>query len=195
MKEVIIKLTENIRNSSKNSQEDIKILHNLTNLAIPDIHLQSSNGEYVKLKRKESFRLIIYCYPMTGRPDKSLPKNWNKIPGAKGCTIENMAFRDNYEELIKLNSLPIGITTQPISEIEEMTKRLKINHDILSDCDLIFTKSLNLPLFNVDNKDFIKRITLVVDNGVIKKVFYPILEPSVHIQEIISWLKKENYNI
>ena len=73
-----------------------------------------------------------------------------------------------------------------------MTKRLKINHDILSDCNLILAKCLNLPLFNVDNKDYIKRITLVVDNSIIKKVFYPILEPEKHIQEIISWLKKEN---
>ena len=185
-------MIENIQNKSKRSPEDKKIPEKLTNLEIPDISLQSSNGEYVQLRRKESFKIVLYSYPMTGRPDKSLPKNWNKIPGAKGCTIENSTIRDNYEELIKLNSLPIGITTQSISEIEEMTKRLKINHDILSDCNLILAKCLNLPLFNVDNKDYIKRITLVVDNSIIKKVFYPILEPEKHIQEIISWLKKEN---
>ena len=87
-------MIENIQNKSKSSPDDKKIPEKLTNLEIPDISLQSSNGEYVQLRRKESFKIVLYCYPMTGRPDKSLPKNWNKIPGAKGCTIENSTIRE-----------------------------------------------------------------------------------------------------
>ena len=58
----------------------------LTDMEIPDVSLLTSNGDYIKLRRKESFKIVFYIYPMTGRPDKNLPKNWNNIPGATGCT-------------------------------------------------------------------------------------------------------------
>ena len=170
--------------------KDDGLCGHLEGIEIPDISLLTINGEYLKLRRKESFRLVIYCYPMTGRPDKVLPKNWNKIPGARGCTLENCSFRDNYEELIKLNALPIGITSQSIEDINEMVIRLKINYDILSDYSLIFTKALKLPTFSISNKVFIKRLTLIVDSYKIIKVFYPIFPPNKHIDEVLKWLKK-----
>ena len=94
-------MIENIQNKSKRSPEDKKIPEKLTNLEIPDISLQSSNGEYVQLRRKESFKIVLYCYPMTGRPDRALPNNWNNIKGASGCTAEAASFRDKYDQLIK----------------------------------------------------------------------------------------------
>ena len=162
----------------------------LTGMEIPDVSLLTSNGDYIKLRRKESFKIVFYIYPMTGRPDKTLPKNWNNIPGATGCTPENCSFRDNYEELIKLNALPIGISSQTLEDIKEMKNRLKIQHDILSDYGLVFTKSLKLPTFSIDNKIFIKRLTLIVDNIKIVKVFYPIFPPDNHIYEVLNWLKE-----
>ena len=75
-----------------------------------------------------------------------------------------------------------------------MKNRLSIQHDILSDYGLIFTKALKLPTFSIDDKIFIKRITLIVDNAKIVKVFYPIFPPDKHIYEILDWLK-ENYEL
>ena len=129
---------------------------------------------------------------MTGRPDKPLPENWDNIPGARGCTLENCSFRDHYDELIKLNAVPIGITTQSIYDIKEMTKRLMINYDILSDSNLKFVKLLKLPTFFINNQAYIKRLTIVVNNYKIIKVFYPIFPPDKHIVEVLDWLKKNN---
>ena len=86
----------------------------LSNTKIPNISLPNQNGNLLKLHRSDTFRLIIYCYPMTGRPDRSLPKNWNNIPGARGCTPQNCSFRDNYDQLIVKNAIPIGISTQSV---------------------------------------------------------------------------------
>ena len=58
---------------------------------------------------------------------KKLPENWNKIPGANGCTLENCSFRDNYEKFIELNSIPIGISTQTVEDIYEMTLDYEFN--------------------------------------------------------------------
>tara|TARA_Y100000590_G_scaffold470176_1_gene662549 strand:+ start:138 stop:701 length:564 start_codon:yes stop_codon:yes gene_type:complete len=169
--------------------KDDGLCNHLYGMEIPDISLLTTNGDYLKLRRKESFRLVLYFYPMTGRPDAKLPNNWNNIPGARGCTVENISFADNYDELIKLNAVPIGITSQNIQDIKEMTSRLKVSHDILSDYNLDLAKLLRLPTFSVDGRTYIKRLTLIVDNLKVVKVFYPIFPPDKHINDVILWLK------
>ena len=101
-------------------KDDGKASH-LLNKHLPAISLKNQQGNLLNLKRSDTFRLILYFYPMTGNPNKILPQNWNQIPGATGCTSETCTFRDNYEELIKLNAIPIGITTQSVEDIQEMT--------------------------------------------------------------------------
>tara|TARA_Y100000590_G_C15064973_1_gene767823 strand:- start:19 stop:573 length:555 start_codon:yes stop_codon:yes gene_type:complete len=163
--------------------------NHLLNYKIPDISLFNQNGILLRLRRYDSFRIVLYCYPMTGNPNKPLPLNWDKIPGARGCTPQNCSFRDHYDDLITCNALPIGITTQSVSEIKEMVNRLFIPYDVLSDKDLNFQKSLNLPIFKINNSVFIKRLTLIIEKSVIKKVFYPIFPPDLHIKDVLKWLK------
>ena len=89
---------------------------------------------------------------MTGNPKKKLPDNWENIPGTSGCTLQNCYFRDNYENLIQLNALPIGISTQSIEEIKEMTLRLGIQFDIISDFKQELINEFSLPTFEVEKK-------------------------------------------
>ena len=159
-------------------------------MALPLISLPNQDGILLKLNRTDTFRLVIYFYSMTGHPDKKLPNNWNQIPGASGCTLENSTFRDNYEKLIELNALPIGVSTQKIQDIKEMTIRLGIQYDILSDSDLICIKKLSLPTFSVNNEIFIKRMTIVVEKNIIRKVFYPVVSVNNHVDEVLEWLRK-----
>ena len=162
----------------------------LLNKFLPDISLKNQQGNLLKIKRSDTFRLILYFYPMTGNPNESLPKNWNQTPGAIGCTVETCSFRDNYEELIKLNALPIGISTQTIDYIKEMTDRLAIPYDVLSDSENILLNSLKMPYFEIENKIYFKRSTLIVEKNIVKKVFYPIFPPNKHINEVLQWLKE-----
>ena len=46
---------------------------------------------------------IIYIFPMIGQPDKLVADNWNNIPGARGFTPQICSFRDNFNQLKKLN--------------------------------------------------------------------------------------------
>jgi len=170
-------------------QNDGKADH-LLNKFLPDISLKNQQGNLLKIKRSDTFRLILYFYPMTGNPNKSLPKNWNQTPGAIGCTVETCSFRDNYEELIKLNALAIGISTQTIDYIKEMTDRLVIPYDVLSDSENILLNSLKMPYFKIENKIYFKRLTLIVEKNIVKKVFYPIFPPNKHINEVLQWLKE-----
>jgi len=73
------------------------------NKSFPNISLPNQEGNLLRLYRLDTFRMVLYFFPMTGRPDRSLPDNWNNIPGAKGCTIQTCLFRDNYDEIISLS--------------------------------------------------------------------------------------------
>ena len=169
--------------------EDDGACNHLTNFIIPPISLPNQDGNFLRLNRLDTFRIVLYCYPMTGRPDKPLPPNWDSIPGARGCTLQTCSFRDNYDEIVSLNAIPIGVSTQPIDDLKEMVTRLGVSYDIVSDINLRFVKKLNLPTFTIEDKVFLKRTTLIIEKSVIKKVFYPIFPPNKHVHEVIEWLK------
>ena len=180
-------MSDNSNTSIPENYSDMKMLKNNN---FPNISLPNQDGNLLNLDRLDTFRMVLYFYPMTGRPDKPLPDNWNNIPGAKGCTIQTCLFRDSYDEIISLNAVPIGISTQSVDDNKEMTNRLKIPYDILSDEKLELSDELNIPTFSVESKIFLKRITLIVEKKIIKKVFYPINDINKHIEEVLKWLKE-----
>lgn len=182
----------NLENKSKELPipKDDGSSDHLKNLKIPSIALPNQDGHLLKLNRSDTFRIVLYCYPMTGSPNRLLPDSWNLIPGASGCTSETCSIRDNYDQILNLNAIPIGITTQSFEDIKEMVLRLKVNHDVLSDIHLDFANQLKLPTFKIENKVFLKRLTLIIEKSIIKKTFYPIFPANKHIYEVIEWLKK-----
>ena len=165
-------------------------LNHLNNYIIEPIKLKSTNDKLVELSEFKGLT-IIYIYPMTGQPDKPLPDNWDNIPGARGCTPQSCSFRDNFHELKKLNISNIfGLSSQTSEYQKEMTQRLKLPYEVLSDEKLEFTKQLNLPTFEVGEMKLIKRITLILDNNKIIKFFYPVFPPDKNVDEVIAYLKK-----
>ena len=170
--------------------EDDGAADHLINKTILEIALPNQEGNLLQLKRSDTFRIILYIFPMTGRPDRPLPENWNSIPGAKGCTIQTCSFRDNYDALISLNAIPIGISTQSIDDNKEMTSRLNVPYDILSDENLKLKNLLNLPTFLITEKYYLKRLTLIIEKNIIKKFFYPVYPIDKHIEEVLKWLQK-----
>ena len=63
--------------------EDDGACRHLLNKNIPSLSLANQDGNLLKLKRKDTFRIILYCFPMTGHPEKPLPNGWDNIPGAR----------------------------------------------------------------------------------------------------------------
>ena len=163
--------------------------NHLTNFTLPPISLPNQDGNLLRLNRLDTFRIVLYCYPMTGRPDRPLPNNWDSIPGARGCTPQTCTFRDKYDEIVSLNAIPIGVSTQAVDDLKEMVTRLGVTYDVVSDINLEFAKILSIPTFTIKDKVFLKRTTLIIEKSVIKKVFYPIFPPNKHIHEVIEWLK------
>jgi peroxiredoxin len=164
--------------------------NHLTGNSLPSISLASTQGKYIDLSTISGY-VVIYCYPMTGRPGVDLPTGWDDVPGARGCTPQSCAFRDHYQELNELGSQVFGLSTQSSEYQAEAKMRLHLPFELLSDSELTFAHTLNLPIFEIDNKQLIKRVTLVVKNGSIVKVFYPVFPPDQNADDVINWLKKQ----
>jgi peroxiredoxin len=155
---------------------------------MPDIRLPATDGSSIDLSQLPS-TTVIYAYPRTGRPDQDLPEGWNEIPGARGCTPQSCAFRDHYAELQELGAAVYGLSTQHTSYQREARDRLHLPFPLLSDETLEFARTMQLPTFTVDGMTLIKRLTLIVRDGVIEKVFYPVFPPHENAENVIDWLR------
>src|SRR3981081_3495835 len=160
----------------------------LKGMALPDLALPSTSGRLVNLSKVAAPRIVIYAYPMTGRPDRKLPQGWDDIPGARGCTPETCGFRDHHKDLAKLDAEVFGVSTQDTPYQQEMVKRLEVPFEVLSDEHLALARALKLPTFTVDGMTLLKRLTLVVKDGRIEHVFYPVFPPDKHAEEVIDWM-------
>ncbi|NJL03721.1 MAG: peroxiredoxin [Chloroflexaceae bacterium] len=158
-------------------------------LHLPDLVLPASDATQVALARFTG-RIVIYCYPMTGRPDVPLPEGWDMIPGARGCTPEACAFRDHYSELRAAGVHAVyGLSTQASMFQHEAAQRLHLPFLLLSDADLAVQSALRLPTFVGAGMTLLKRLTLVVDAGKITHVFYPVFPPDTHAAQVVAWLE------
>jgi peroxiredoxin len=157
--------------------------------SLPSIALSSIQDECVDLSAITS-RVVVYCYPMTGQPGIPLPDGWDAIPGARGCTLQSCAFRDHYQELNELGANVFGLSTQSPEYQREAKARLHLPFELLSDRELNLTNALKLPTFEVEGKHLIKRVTLIIEEGKIMKVFYPVFPPDRNADEVINWLRE-----
>lgn len=159
----------------------------LPGMRLPGVSLASTAGTHVDLARL-SGRTVAYCYPATGRPGEPLPQGWDAIPGARGCTPQSCAFRDHHDSLRAHAVRVFGLSTQSTSDQHEAAARLKLPYALLSDGDLKFVRALRLPTFSVEGRTYVKRLTLVIRDGVIEHVFYPVFPPDANAGEVVRWL-------
>lgn len=161
----------------------------LSGMKWPDLALPATQGPAVNLARLKG-RTVVYIYPRTGVPGVDPPEGWDQIPGARGCTPQSCSFRDHYDELRRLGVANIfGLSTQDSGYQREAALRLHLPFAILSDEKLAAARALNLPTFSVAGMTLLKRMALIIDDGVISKVFYPVFPPDRNAADVIAWLQ------
>lgn len=160
----------------------------LRGLMLPKVSLQSTQGKDIAIGGIWG-RVVIYCYPMTGQPGVALPDGWDEIPGARGCTPQNCAFRDHYQELQALGAEVIGLSVQSTEYQREMAESLHLPFPVVSDINYQFQKALNLPTFVTAGMTLLKRVTLIANAGVIEAVHYPIFPSNSDPEWVINYLK------
>ena len=172
----------------------------LVGLPVPELSLRSTCGTEVRIDTVPAGfeRLVLYTYPMTGRPGVDLPAGWDDIPGARGCTPEACGFRDHAAELADEGAGVFGLSTQSTPYQQEAAERLGLPFALLSDSELKLTQSLGLPTFSIElpsghegggRRTLLKRLTMVVHEGAIERIFYPVFPPDTHAAEVLNWLR------
>jgi len=161
----------------------------LPGMLLPSVFLTSTAGESIDLSTLPG-KTVAYCYPMTGRPGSDLPAGWDEIPGARGCTPQSCSFRDHHAEIEALGARVFGLSTQSTAYQREAAQRLHLPFELLSDEELAFAEALGLPIFEADGMVLLKRLTLIIDDGRIEKVFYPVFPPDRNAEEVVEYLER-----
>lgn len=175
--------------SSLPPPEDDGAARHLTGLRMPSILLAATDGSTIDLSALSGL-VVVYAYPRTGRPDEANPDGWDAIPGARGCTPQTCAFRDHFAELRSLGvDWVFGLSSQDSEYQREMAERLHLPFPILSDSSLALTQALQLPVFETHGMVLHKRLTAVLRDGLVEKVFYPVFPPDRNAAEIVEWLR------
>jgi len=168
-------------------QDDGTTKH-LLGMSMPEITLQSSTGHSLNVNKIDHKFTILYFFPMMWIPGKNLPLGWNNIPGARGCTPQSITINEHKDDLLKYDAKPIGVSTQSIDELIQLSSLRNFSQPLISDNNLKFQEALSIPTFSVENKIMYKRLTLIIQQSKIIKVFYPIFPSDKHIFKILEWL-------
>lgn len=167
----------------------------LEDASIPRLALPSTKGRQVSI-RDESMRkaVVVFAYPRTGVPGRPVPAEWDAIPGARGCTPQACAYRDVHAEFERAGARVFGLSVQSPDHQREMSQRLGLPFEVLSDEDHRFRKALRLPIFTFRHEDLLRRVTFVARGGRIVKVFYPVFPPDRNPSDVLDWLRTATAN-
>lgn len=159
---------------------------------LPHIALPATTGLPFHISDIPTTWTVIYVYPRTGVPGVEMPAGWDAIPGARGCTPQSCAFRDDYEAFLGLDASVVGLSTQAPEAQCEFVNREHIPFPLLSDQDRAFGSDLELPTFKADGQELYKRVTLIARRGRIEHVRYPVFPPDEDATETLKWLRSHS---
>ena len=81
-----------------------------------------------------------------------------------------------------------GLSSQSTDYQAELAERLGLPFEILSDTGRELAEALDLPTFTAGDQRLYSRLTLVIADGRIEHVFYPIFPPDEHAAQVLAWL-------
>jgi peroxiredoxin (alkyl hydroperoxide reductase subunit C) len=61
---------------------------------------------------------------------------------------------------------------------------------VISDSDLQLRDALGLPTFEIAGLTLYSRLALIVEQGTITKVFYPVFPPDRNAADVLAWLRE-----
>ena len=159
---------------------------------VPSVPLPATDGSTVDLSALPD-RAVVYAYPRTSAPGGANIEGWDAIPGARGCTPQSCAFRDRFGELKALGvSHLFGLSTQDTAFQREAAERLHLSFPLLSDARLELARAMRLPTFEAGGMVLLKRLALVLRDGVVERVFYPVFPPDRSAADLAAWLSGQD---
>ena len=140
----------------------------------PEFTLPDETGKPVSLSDFKGKRVVLFFYPRDNTP---------------GCTAQACGFRDEFSVIQDKNAVVLGVSGQGAKSHQSFKAKNSLPFPLLSDESLALTHALRLPTMSVAGMTLIKRLAMVIDDGVIKKVFYPVFPPDRNAPDVLAWLE------
>lgn len=156
-----------------------------------DVELMATSGRVIRLSDLRG-TTVLFIFPRIGRPGW-VPiggiDTWNAVPGARGCTPQACAYRDHFADFTRLGVRVLGLSSQSQLDLREAAGRLGLPYDLLSDTALALARRLRQPCFTFEGQLLYRRHTLVIVDGRIEHVFYPVFPSDSDASRVVAWLR------
>jgi peroxiredoxin len=154
---------------------------------VPAVALPATDGTYVDVSDLPG-RIVVFAYPRTGTPGDPPGAEWDAIPGARGCTPQACAIRDEHDAFVARGVTVLGLSAQTPEEQREATERLGLPYRLLSDSAGDLARALDLPTFDWHGRTLLKRLTLLIEDGRVRDVIYPVFPPDAAAAQALARL-------
>ena len=165
----------------------------LVGRTLPPLTFLATDVSQVRLDSACTGRWVLFIYPLTGNPGEDVPRGWNEIPGARGCSQEACGFRDHFEELSSHGIDRVLALSSDRHEYQvALVRRFRLPYQMLSDPKFELETAMDLPTFEAFGQRLYKRLTMVLTADTIEHVFYPVFPPDTHAAEVLYWLRQNS---
>ncbi|WP_147051527.1 redoxin family protein, partial [Microbacterium saccharophilum] len=101
----------------------------------------------------------------------------------------NCDMRNHYADLMQNGvSRVFGLSSQAIEYQKALAGALRLPYPLLTDEAMELATALQLPTISAGDLTVYQRHALIVNDGVIEHVFFPIFPPDQHAQVVLDWL-------
>lgn len=138
---------------------------------VPSFSLEDQNAKLINVNSSVGKPMVIYFYPKDDTP---------------GCVKEACAFRDEFEEFLRLGVMVIGISGDSVESHKKFEEKYSLPFTLLADIDNEVRKLFGVPksLFFLPG-----RVTYVVDKkGIVQYVFNSQFGAEKHIKNALNKL-------
>ena len=145
----------------------------------PTFSLSSSTGKSIALDDfKDKQTVVLYFYPKADTP---------------GCTKESCGFRDALADFDKNKIAVLGISPDPVADVNKFSKKFELNFPLLADEDHAIAEKYGVWVEKSNyGKTYmgVARTTFAISkDGKILHVFEKV-KPEGHDQEVLAWVKE-----
>jgi peroxiredoxin len=171
-------------------QRERAVASRLRHKQLPSLELEWMPGERLDVQSLGSKPLVLYCHPGI-EPGTAVSEGEEDEQAVGADAAECRSFAERELELASMNHRVVGVSSQSAASQLDLATQEALPHVMLSDDRLELAEEMGLPTFEVDGVRLYERVTLIVRDGRVQKVFYPILDPAAHATEVAEWLRED----
>jgi peroxiredoxin len=176
-------LTSVPKTSLSGATDEMALARGLAGSPMPSITLQRINGKRIGLQTLSLGWVVFYLYPGTDGTSAA------GIDSPSEDTAQHRAYCEREYRFRELGVRTVGISSQQQLEQLGTIREHHIEHLMLIDPDLVLAEALGLPTFELSDRLWYRRLTLLVHDGMIERVFYPVATAANNPGQVLTWLQ------